>query len=285
MARFTTTRNARIKLYTAKNMLDLLLSPLSQPFFLRALITGALLAVAASFIGVFVVLKKMSFFGDAVGHFAFTGIALGFLLKVDPILAAIVFSVMVAIGVGYLEQRTTLSLDTTIGIFFSGAAALGIFLIGLLRGYRAGLFQYLFGDILAITRQDVIIATALVIFTLIIMYFAWRPLLQITFNRDLAQVNGVRVKAWEYAYLVLLAIVTAVSIKTVGILLVTALLIVPAAAAKQAAKNVQQLLTLTIVVSVLSVFFGLMGSYYWNTASGPAIILVSLLFFILSLIW
>ena len=266
-------------------MLDLLLSPLSQPFFLRALITGALLAVAASFIGVFVVLKKMSFFGDAAGHFAFTGIALGFLLKVDPILAAIVFSVMVAIGVGYLEQRTTLSLDTTIGIFFSGAAALGIFLIGLLRGYRADLFQYLFGDILAITRQDVIIATALVIFTLIIMYFAWRPLLQITFNRDLAQVNGVRVKAWEYAYLVLLAIVTAVSIKTVGILLVTALLIVPAAAAKQAAKNVQQLLTLTIVVSVLSVFFGLMGSYYWNTASGPAIILVSLLFFILSLIW
>src|SRR3989344_1892168 len=172
-------------------MLDLVLYPLSQPFFLRALITGALLAIAASFIGVFVVLKKMSFFGDAVGHFAFTGIALGFLFKVDPILAAIVFSVMVAIGVGYLEQRTTLSLDTTIGIFFSGAAALGIFLIGLLRGYRADLFQYLFGDILAITQQDIIVAALLVVVTLTTMALAWRPLLQITFNKDLAPATGV----------------------------------------------------------------------------------------------
>ncbi|OGL86517.1 hypothetical protein A3I40_00270 [Candidatus Uhrbacteria bacterium RIFCSPLOWO2_02_FULL_48_12] len=265
--------------------LDLLVSPLAHPFFLRALTAGLLLAIAASFIGVFVVLRKMSFFGDAVGHFAFTGIALGFLLGFDPILAAVVFSILIAIGVGYLEDRTTLSLDTTIGIFFSGAAALGIFLIGLLRGYRADLFQYLFGDILAITQQDIIVAALLVVVTLTTMALAWRPLLQITFNKDLARVNGVKVDFWEYAFLVLLALVTAASIKTVGILLVTALLIVPAAAAKQAAKNIRQLLVFTIIISLLSVVFGLFGSYYWNTASGPAIILVSLLFFVLSLLW
>ena len=266
-------------------MTDLILSPLAQPFFIRALTAGVLLAVAASFIGVFVVLRKMSFFGDAVGHFAFTGIALGFLLGINPILAAIVFSILIAIGVGYLEKRTSLSLDTTIGIFFSGAAALGIFLIGLLRGYRADLFQYLFGDILAITAYDIILAAILSLTTLVVMIFAWRPLLQITFNRDLAKVNGVEVGRWEYVFLILLAIVTAISLKTVGILLVTALLIVPAAAAKQAAKNIKQLLIMTMIISVLSVVFGLFGSYYWNTASGPTIILVSLLFFVLSLIW
>lgn len=266
-------------------MIEFILSPLSHPFFVRALAAGVSLALAASFIGMFVVLRKMSFFGDAVGHFAFTGIALGFLLGLDPILAAVVFSILIAIGVGYLEGRTSLSLDTTIGIFFSGAAALGIFLIGLLRGYRADLFQYLFGDILAITRQDIVVTTLLAAITIIAMSFAWRPLLQITFNKDLARVSGVKVDFWEYAFLVLLALVAAVSIKTVGILLVTALLIVPAAAAKQAAKNIRQLLFLTIVISVLSVVFGLAGSYYWNTASGPAIILVSLLFFVLSLVW
>src|SRR3989344_8077147 len=101
-------------------MTDLILSPLAQPFFIRALTAGVLLAVAASFVGVFVVLRKMSFFGDAVGHFTFTGIALGFLLGIDPILAAVVFSILIAVGVGVLERRTTLSLDTTIGIFFSG---------------------------------------------------------------------------------------------------------------------------------------------------------------------
>ena len=101
----------------------------------------------------------------------------------------------------------------------------------------------------------------------------------------MAKVNGVEVGRWEYVFLILLAIVTAISLKTVGILLVTALLIVPAAAAKQAAKNIKQLLIMTMVISVLSVVFGLFGSYYWNTASGPTIILVSLLFFVLSLIW
>lgn len=273
------------KFPTATNMYDLILTPLSQPFFQRALLAGILVALTAGSVGVFVVLRRMSFFGDAVGHFAFTGIALGFLLEVDPILAAVVFSVLIALGIGYLENHSSLSSDTTIGIFFSGAAAFGIFLIGLLRGYRADLFQYLFGDILAITQQDIIIAAILTVIVLVVMVVAWRPLVALTFNRDLAKVSGRRVEAWEYLFLVVLAIVTAVSLKIIGILLVSALLIVPAAAAKNIARNLRELACLTLIISVLSVVLGLFGSYALNTASGPTIILTSLTFFAATLLW
>ena len=266
-------------------MLIALTAPLAEPFFLRALVAGILLAVAASFVGVFVVLRRISFFGDAVGHFAFTGIALGFLVGINPILAAVVFSILIALGIGYLDERSTLASDTTIGVFFAGAVAFGIFLIGLLTGYRADLFQYLFGDILAITTSDILTAAVLLGAVLLITAFIWRPLIAATFNRDLARVYDIPVRRAEYLFLVLLATVASLSIKTVGILLVTALLIVPAAAAKNVSKSFRQLLTLTVAISLVSVVGGLLGSYYWNTASGPTIVLTSLFFFVVTLIW
>lgn len=265
-------------------MTDLLAAALTQPFFLRALIAGLLVAVATGLVGVFVVLRKLSFFSDAVAHFALTGIALGFLLGTDPIRTAVVFSVLVALGIGYVERHSRLSTDTTIGVFFSGAAALGIFLIGLLKGYRADLFQYLFGDILAVSWGDIGLAAILVLVVVCAMAFAWRPLLALTFNRDLAEVRGWQVERWKYLYLIALAVVTAVSIKTVGVLLVTALTIVPAATAKNVARSARQLLILTVTVSTLSVIIGLFCSYVLNTASGPTIVLTSLVFFILTLL-
>lgn len=270
------------------NMSDILSTltlPFTEPFFVRALLAGLLLAIATATVGVFVVMRKMSFFGDAVAHFAFTGIALGFLLGIDPIVAAVMFSVLVALGIGFLEHRSALSSDTTIGVFFAASIAFGVFLIGLLKGYRPDLFQYLFGDILAITTNDLITAGMLVAVVLLLMFFAWSPLLAATLNRDLAKVYGIKVQRWEYVLLTLLAIVTAISIKTVGILLVTAMLIVPAAAAKNIARSTKSLWLITVALSLVSVVVGLLGSYYWNTASGPTIVLVSVLGFIFSLLW
>lgn len=256
---------------------------LSLQFMQRALIAGILMGATLSLLGVFVVLRRSAFFGDAVAHFAFAGIALGFLLAINPILAAVVVSLFLALGMGYLHNRAPAqSLDTIIGIFFSGAAALGIFIIGLLKGYRVDLFQFLFGDIIAISYQDVITALLISILVGVIFFLTWKPLFKITFNKEIAQVSGVRVHWYEYLFLGLLAVVTAMSIKVVGIILVPALLVIPAATAKNISRNFRQMILYSVFFGVMSVVGGLIGSFYLNTASGATIVLLSVLFFILT---
>lgn len=260
-----------------------MLEILQLQFMQRALIAGVVVGVALALLGVFVVLRKASFFGDAVAHFAFAGIALGFLLSQNPILAAIVVSLLLALGIGFIQSRVTIqSLDTIIGIFFSGAAALGIFIIGLLRGYRADLFQFLFGDIIAISPADVLLAVIISIAVAAILAIVWKPLFKITFNREIAQVSGIKVSFYDYLFLALLAIVTATSIKIVGIILVPALLVIPAAAAKNISQNFHQMVAYAVLFGALSVIIGLLASFYLNTASGAAVVLTSILFFILT---
>ncbi len=258
---------------------------LQYPFMQRALIAGLVTGLTLALLGVFVVLRKASFFGDAVAHFAFAGIALGFLVGVNPILTAIAVSLVLALGIGYIQNRASRqSMDAIIGIFFSGAAALGIFIIGLLRGYRPDLFQFLFGDIVAISKQDVLVAVAVSVVTLAALALLWKPLFKITFNREIAQVSGVHLAAYDYFFLGLLALVTAMSIKIVGIILVPALLVIPAAAAKNFSQTFKQLVVYSALFGFISVIGGLLGSFYFNTASGATIVLANILFFILTLL-
>lgn len=258
---------------------------LQYQFIQRALIAGVFMGATLSLLGVFVVLRKSAFFGDAIAHFAFAGIALGFLLAVNPVVAAVVTSLVLALTMGYLQNRTPAhTLDTIIGIFFSGAAALGIFVIGLLKGYRADLFQYLFGDIIAITVSDVVLAGVIAIGVIIILLVTWKPFFKIIFNKEIARISGVRVNLYEYIFLGLLAVVTAVSIKIVGIILVPALLVIPAAAAKNISRNFRQMIFYSVVFGVGSVIFGLFGSLYFNTASGATIVLLSIVVFLATLV-
>lgn len=253
-------------------------------FMQRALAAGILIGATLPLLGVFVVLRRSAFFGDAVAHFAFAGIALGFLLAINPIVAAVAVSVILALGMGYLQNRAPAqALDTIIGIFFSGAAALGIFIIGLLEGYRVDLFQFLFGDIIAISRQDVIVAAIITSFVLVILKMHWKKLFRITFNREIAEVSGLKVKLYDYLFLGLLAIVTAVSIKIVGIILVPALLVIPAASAKNISRNFRQMILYSALLGSASVIGGLISSFYLNTASGATIVLLSILFFVATL--
>lgn len=257
-----------------------MIEALQFAFMQRALIAGALMGGTLALLGVFVVLRKSAFFGDAVAHFAFAGIALGFFLGVHPVAAAVAVSVALALGIGYLQRAVPAqSLDTLIGVFFSGAAALGIFLIGLLRGYRADLFQFLFGDIIAIAPIDVAFAAAVAVCTGLLLLIFWRPLFRITFNRDMAQVSGVHVVWHDYLFLALLALVTAVSIKIVGIILVPALLVVPAAAAKNISKSFREMLVWAVVFGMSSAVSGLIASFYLNTAAGATVVLASILIF------
>ncbi len=258
---------------------------LNYPFLIRAIIAGSITGLILSILGIFVVLRKMAFFGDAVGHFAFTGIALGFLLSIDPILSAVIFSIILAIGIGYIENKKKLASDTIIGVFFSGSAALGILIIGLLKGYRVDLFQYLFGDILSISQIDILISVILGIVVILLTILSWKKFMQITFNRDLAKIHAVPVAAFDYLLFILLAVATALSIKIIGIILVTALLVIPAAAAQNLSYNFKEMVIFSIIFGVLSITIGIFLSYYSNTAAGSTIVLTAIAIFVLSLIF
>jgi zinc transport system permease protein len=257
---------------------------LEYPFMQRALITAVLMGVLCPVLGVFVVIRRMSFFGDAIAHSAFTGIALGLLLGVEPSLGAIGFAVVVALGMGWLQAHSRIPSDTIIGVFFSGAAALGILLIGLLQGYRTNLFSYLFGDILTIGWGDLGVAGALMLGVGGAVIALRRPLLQVALMRDMAAVQGVPVAAMEYALMVLLAVTVAVSIKLVGIILVTALLIIPAAAARNVSGSIRQMFAFAVGFGAVAAVLGLFGSYTLNSASGPTIVLTAIALFAASLI-
>jgi ABC-type Mn2+/Zn2+ transport system permease subunit len=257
---------------------------MAYPFIQRALIASVMVGILCPFVGNFVVLRKMSFFSDAISHSAFAGIAVGALLGIDLSLSSIVIAVIISFIIAYLSEKTSLSHDTIIGVAFSGAIASGMLIMGMMKGYRADLYSYLFGDILAISRADLFIILSVGVLTVVTMLAFLKSFLQITFNRELAQVEGINVRFFEYLLFFIIAIVVTVSLKIIGIILVTSLIIVPAAAAKNVAANMRQLFSYSSFFGVISGILGLAGSVYLDTASGPTIVLVSIGIFILTLL-
>jgi ABC-type Mn2+/Zn2+ transport system permease subunit len=257
---------------------------LAYPFMQRALMAGLAIGFLCAVVGVFVTLRSMSFFSDAISHAALAGIALGILLGVAPVPAAVVFCLVVAMGITYLTYRTELSSDTVIGVFFSGSIALGVLIISLQTGYQTDLLSYLFGDILAVTPVDVVLASVLALGVTGLVLTRTTLLVKVAFNRDLAQVEGVNVVAWDYIFMALLALTVAVSLKIVGIILVSALIIVPAASARNVAGNFRSLMAISVGIGLVSAVAGLVASYYLNTASGPTIVMVSIAIFVISLL-
>ncbi|UCH81598.1 MAG: metal ABC transporter permease [Nitrospiraceae bacterium] len=256
---------------------------ISYPFIQRALIASVMVGILCPFIGNFVVLRRMSFFSDAISHSAFAGIAVGALLGIDLSMSSILMAVIISFVIAFLSERTSLSHDTVIGVAFSGSIASGMLIMGMMKGYRADLFSYLFGDILAITQRDLYIILSVAILAIVTMLVFFKSFLQITFNRELARVEGINVRLFEYLLFFIIAIVVTVSLKIVGIILVTSLIIVPAAAAKNVASNMRQLFSFSSLFGVLSGIAGLAGSVYLDTASGPTIVMISIGIFILTL--
>jgi zinc transport system permease protein len=256
----------------------------SYAFIQRALIAGILVAVAAALLGVFVVLRRMSFFSDAIAHASLAGVAIGLLLQLHPTVGAIAVSLVIAMSMAGLLQRRTLSADTIIGVLFSTSLALAVFIISSLPSARADLNSLLFGDILAVTRTDILLALALLTATVVFMYLFTRSMVVMTFNRELAEVErGKTIKRVDYAFLGLLALTIAISLKMIGAILVSALIIIPAATAQNISRNLRQMFIFSIIFALLSVIFGLLLSFTFNSPSGSTIVLTSGAFFILSL--
>lgn len=252
-------------------------------FFVRALVGGVGVALVAGPLGCFVVWRRMAYFGDSVAHGALLGIALGIALGIDLNAGIVIACVAFALLFLLLERQRRLATDTLLGILAHGALALGLVALGFVELGRVDLMGYLFGDILAVNRTDliwiyggggaVLAATALL----------WRPLLAITVNEELARAEGVRVGAVRFAFTLLIALTIAIAMKVVGLILIVSLLIIPAAAARRLARSPEQMALLASAAGAASVVGGLHGSLAWDTPSGPSIVVAALALFALSL--
>lgn len=252
------------------------------PFFQRALLVGIILGVLMAFLGVLLVLRRMAFFSDAIGHSALAGIAIGLLLEINPFIAALAFSLLVALGISAVKRISGLHLDTLLGVFFAASVALGVILVSFTPGYQADLISFLFGDILTVSQTDVLLSIVLTVVVAAVMLFAGKSLVAITLDSSLAKAEGIPVERRELLFLLLLAAVIALAIKFVGVILVTAMLIIPAASAYNIARSLSTMFVWSILISLLSVIFGMTASALLNVPSGPAIVLTGTVLFALS---
>lgn len=257
---------------------------LTFPFFQRALFVGAILGVLMAALGVLVVLRKMSFFSDAIGHSALAGIALALLLDVNPFVGALVFTLLVALGISGVRKISNLSIDTLLGVFFSSSVALGVILVALTPGYQANLISFLFGNILTVTQIDVISSLVIAVVVAGVLVWAGKGFVAISLDQSLAKAEGIPVARLELLFMLLLAAVIALAIKFVGVILVTALLIIPAASAQNLVKSLSSMFVLSMIISLIAVVTGMLLSAALRLPSGPTIVLTSAAFFALSLL-
>ncbi|MDZ7838956.1 MAG: metal ABC transporter permease [Actinomycetota bacterium] len=256
---------------------------LTYPFLQRALVSGLIIGIACSLIGVFVVLQKMSFFANAIAHSSLAGIALGFLLGINPIVSAVIFGIIIAVLVAYLKNRSTLSVDTIIGIFLPTSMAIGVLIIGLIKGYKPDLLSYLFGNILAVDTFYLYLSLGLGLAVIIILAIFFKPYMFITFDRELAALQGVRVAVYDYLFIIMVAATVIISTKVLGIILVSALIVIPAASSKNISSNFTQMVIFSVLFGFVSSLSGLVLSYVFNLASGATIIMVSAAIFFITL--
>ena len=250
-------------------------------FMQNAFMAGTMLSLVLAVVSFFVVLRRLSFISVGVAHSAFGGVALGALLGISPTLTAIGFAVVVSNAIGYIGNQGKLSTDTAIGIFFSLAMALGVIFIGMSDQYNVDLFGYLFGNILAITRTDLVIIAVLGGLVLASMMLFFKELLFVAYDREVAFVSGMPVAFLDHFFLTILALAVVISIKIIGIVLVSALLVIPGAAAAQITRRYVAMIAAAIVIALISTIGGLLISYYADLASGATIvILASAIFFI-----
>jgi zinc transport system permease protein len=255
----------------------------AEPLFMkRALLAVLFVAPAAAAVGVPLVQFRMAFFSDAIGHSAFTGVALGVLLGIHPLLTMVAFGLFVAYAITLVKGRTGLSPDTVIGVFFSTVIALGIAVISARKGLTRNLQAYLYGDLLAISGAEVLWMAALFLGVAAYLFLAFNRILLLGVHEGFARSLGVRGRGLEISFSLVVALVVTTAIRAVGILLVTALLVVPAAAARNVARGAAAAFWIAIAVSLASGMAGIAASYYLDTATGATIVLFAAAFFALT---
>lgn len=262
-------------------MIDFL-APFHYEFMQRAFLVAFVVGVVCSVMGTYVVLRKLSFIGDGIAHASFAGIVIAYLRGMNYMAGAAVVAVLTALGIGFVHRRGRISLDTTIGVLFTAAFALGIFLMSRQSNYAVDLQSFLFGDILSVGSGDVWMVLGLAALVGIVTLVLFRPLLYTSFDPVVAQASGVRAGRVEYALLVMLALTIIIALQAVGIVLVAALLVTPAAAAYQLTSRFTPMMWLSVLIGAASTLGGLYLSYFLSSSSGATIVLAATVFFFLA---
>jgi len=266
-------------------MLDFLLTPFTLPFMQRALIASALVGGLCAVIGCYVVLRGMAFLGDALAHAILPGVAIAFVLGGDLFLGALIMSIVAAIGIGYLTRGGRVREDTAIGIIFSGALALGVVLISSVRAYQTDLSHILFGNVLGVSNRDLALSIGFGLVVLAAIALLYKEFLVFTFDPTFAATLRLPVGALRYLLMILLAVTVVVSLQTVGVGLVAAMLVTPGAAAALLTRRLSHMMIVAAAIGVSSSIVGLYVSYYLNVSTGASIVLVCTLVFILALVF
>ncbi len=251
-------------------------------FLVRAFLAGAGLALVTGVLGVFVVWRRMAYFGDTVAHAGLLGVVLGYVASLDLNLAVLAVAAVVSIGMQVLARTRSWSSDTLLGILSHGSLALGLVILSLIESVRVDLMALLFGDILAVSESDLYWVWIGGGAVLVGVAWCWGALLSATVHPELARVEGVRVGLVETLLMLMIATVIAIAMNIVGILLITALLVIPAATARRFSGGPEQMAALAMAIGVVAVALGLAGSWRWDTPAGPSIVVAALALFLVS---
>lgn len=267
-------------------MIELILEPLSYTFMARGLLAAALVGVTCAVVGTFIVLRGMAFFGDALSHTILPGVAAGYLFGAGTSASlfwwALVTAIISALSIGAISRGSKIKEDTAIGIIFAGMFALGIALISTVKNYSVDLVHFLFGNVLAVTTTDLVLIGSFGALILVFILVFYKELLVISFDPILAITLRLPARLFEYLLLILIAVTIVVSLQTVGVALMVAMLVTPAATAFLLVRRLPAMMALSALIGSLSGVTGLYISYYTNIASGSAIVLVATLVFIVT---
>jgi zinc transport system permease protein len=257
----------------------------TEPFMQRALLAALFLGPLCAFMGVFVTARRMAFFSDTISHAALTGVALGFWLGLmDPTVPMVLVSLVVAAGIMWLRENTDLLSDTIMALLLSTSVAIGVIILSLLEEYRGELHSYLFGEILAIGRQEVVLAAVLFVVVGAGLFAKLSELTLLTTHEEMAHVCGVPVRKYNYLFVLVLTLAVAITIRLLGIILVTALVVIPPAAARNISRNLRQQIVASIILGVIGSMGGTLLSYQFDVPCGPMIVLVCAAMFVVSLV-
>ncbi len=253
----------------------MILEALSYAFMQKALIAGVAVGIICSFMGTFLVLRRYSLFGDGIAHVAFGGISVGLFLGVFPLWTAFIVSILGGLGLQKLRQSTKISGDAAVAVVLSSGFAVGVILVSASGGFSVDLFSFLFGSILLISDEDVIMILAIstgVIATLILLQ---KQFLHLTFNEEQAKLGGLQTTLLNYAFVILAAITVVTSFRLVGMLLISALVVIPNITAMMYGKGFKKTVFISLVISVFSVISGILVSYFFNVAASGTIVIIT----------
>jgi len=267
------------------NLLDLLVEPLRYPFMVRGLLASLMVGTLCAVVGTYVVLRGMAFFGDALAHAILPGVAVAYLLAVNLFWGALVMGLITAVGIGYLSRRSQVKEDTAIGVIFAASFALGVALLSTVRSYSVDLTHILFGNVLGVSNTDLLLTAGLGLVVLAAVFLLYKELLVVSFDPIMAATLRLPLDALNYLLLVLIALTVVVSLQAVGVALMVAMLVTPAATAYLLTRRLWQMMIIGAAIGAASAVAGLYLSFYVNVASGAAVVLVATGFFVLAFLF